>query len=318
MSLLTLSETFKPFRYPFAYAAWQMQQKVHWLVEEIPLNDDVVDWNKNLNEAEKNLLTQIFRLFTQMDVDVGNAYIDLYMPVFKNNEIRLMLLAFANMEGIHQVSYAHLLDTVGMPETEYSAFLEYSEMSDKHNFLKTFSNKSKRDVALTLAAFAAFTEGLQLFASFAILLNFPRFNRMKGMGQVITFSVRDETLHVESCIKLFHTFLGENPDIDDFKLKDEITAICQQVVENEDRFIDLAFKLGPVQGLTADEVKRYIRYIADIRLYQLHLDPIYYIPTNPLPWIDQQLNAVEFSNFFEARSTEYSKAATTGTWDDVF
>ncbi len=219
---------------------------------------------------------------------------------------------------IHIAAYSHLLDTVGMPEIEYSAFLQYKEMKDKYDYMQGFSMENKHEIAKTLAAFGAFTEGLQLFASFAILLNFPRFNKMKGMGQIITWSVRDETLHCLSVIKLFRTFLQENQEIATPQLEAEIREICSTIVEHEDAFIDLAFAQGPVEGLTPEEVKLYIRYIGDRRLIQLGYSPQFNSEANPLPWIDDMLNAVEHSNFFEQRSTEYSRAATQGSWEDAF
>ena len=166
--------------------------------------------------------------------------------------------------------------------------------------------------------FGAFTEGLQLFASFAILLNFPRFNKMKGMGQIVTWSARDETLHTNSIIKLFHTFLAENPDIKKDQLSEDLNSACKTVISHEDAFIDKAFELGGVEGLNAIDVKNYIRYIADSRLLQLKMDPIYNIAKNPLPYMDDMLNALEHTNFFENRTTEYSRAATKGTWEEAF
>jgi len=232
--------------------------------------------------------------------------------------VLMMLSAFSNIETIHIAAYSHLLDTIGMPELEYQAFLKYKEMKDKFDYMQTFRVDSKHEIAKTLAAFGAFTEGLQLFASFAILLNFPRFGKMKGMGQIVSWSVRDETLHCLSVIRLFRTFVGENPEIWTPALKQEIAGICATIVEHEDAFIDLAFELGSVEGLSALQVKRYIRYIADRRLTQLGLDALYDEEQNPLPWLDEMLNAVEHANFFENRSTEYSKASTTGTWEEAF
>jgi ribonucleoside-diphosphate reductase beta chain len=171
---------------------------------------------------------------------------------------------------------------------------------------------------MTMAVFSAFTEGLQLFASFAILLNFPRFNKMKGMGQIVTWSVRDETLHCNSMIRLFRDFIKEEPQIWNDKLKNEIYEACKTIVHHEDAFIDLAFQMGPMQGLTADEVKQYIRFIGNRRLEQLGLEPIYDVKKNPLTWLDTMLNGVEHMNFFEGRATEYSKASTQGTWGEVF
>lgn len=318
VNLLVENPVYKPFRYPWAYDAWLTQQRVHWLPEEIPLADDVKDWHRVLTEAERHLVTQIFRFFTQADVEVNGAYMKHYSQVFKPTEVLMMLSAFSNIETIHIAAYSHLLDTIGIPETEYAAFLKYKQMKDKHDFMQSFNVNSKHDIAVTLAAFSAFMEGLQLFASFVILLNFPRFNKMKGMGQVVTWSVRDETLHCLSMIRLFRTFLSENPEIDTPELRDKIHDVCIETVLHEDAFIDLAFEMGPVEGLTAAEVKLYIRFIADRRMEQLGYGTIYNVPKNPLPWVDDMLNAVEHVNFFENRATEYSRASTEGNWEDAF
>jgi ribonucleoside-diphosphate reductase beta chain len=318
MSLLDADHVYKPFRYPWAYEAWLVQQRVHWLPEEVPLADDVKDWNRNLSPAEQNLLTQIFRFFTQADVEVNNCYMKHYARVFKPTEVQMMLAAFSNMETIHIAAYSHLLDTIGMPEAEYSAFLRYKEMKDKYDYMQTFGIETKADVAKTLAVFGAFTEGLQLFASFAILLNFPRFNKMKGMGQIVSWSVRDETLHTHSIIRLFRAFVAENPEVRTEAFERELYLACETIVTHEDAFIDLAFEMGAVEGLDAPEVKSYIRYIADRRLGQLGLQPIYHVEANPLPWLDAMLNGVEHTNFFENRATEYAKAATRGTWEEAF
>jgi ribonucleoside-diphosphate reductase beta chain len=316
--LLTSNPVYKPFRYPWAYEAWLQQQRIHWLPEEVPLADDVKDWQKNLTQSERNLLTQIFRFFTQADVEVNNCYMKHYSQVFKPTEVLMMLSAFSNIETVHIAAYSHLLDTIGMPEIEYTAFLKYKEMKDKYDYMQGFSVANKTEIAKTLAAFGAFTEGLQLFASFAILMNFPRFNKMKGMGQIVSWSVRDETLHCLSVIRLFRTFVQENPEIWTEEFRRDLYLICATIVDHEDAFIDLAFELGGVQGLDASLTKQYIRFIADRRLQQLGLEPLYNIEKNPLPWLDEMLNAVEHANFFENRATEYSKASTTGSWEEAF
>ena len=318
MGLRVENHVYKPFRYPWCYDAWLTQQRIHWLPEEVPLGDDVRDWQKNITPAEKNLLTHIFRFFTQADVEVSNCYLRHYTTVFKPTEVLMMMTAFASMETVHIAAYSHLLDTIGMPETEYSAFMKYKEMKDKYDYMQGFDVKSKHNIAMTMAVFSAFTEGLQLFASFAILLNFPRHNKMKGMGQIVTWSVRDETLHCNSMIRLFKDFIKEEPQIWNDKLKKEIVDACKTIVEHEDAFIDLAFQMGPLEGLTANEVKQYIRFIGNRRLEQLGLDPIYDVKKNPLTWLDNMLNGVEHMNFFEGRATEYSKASTRGSWGEVF
>ena len=328
MSLFEKREYYKPFEYPWAFEAYHTQQKIHWLPEEVPLAEDVKDWNTKLSKEEKNLLTQIFRFFTQADLDIASAYLDKYVPVFQPVEVRMMLSAFAAMEATHMHAYSLLLDTVGMPESEYKAFAEYSEMAEKHNYLMSFpdakeflSNISQpelKQIALSLAVFSGFGEGMQLFSSFAILLNFSRFNKMKGMCQIVTWSIRDETTHLESMIKLFHTFIDENKKIWKNDLKAEIYQAAIDMVDLEDKFIDLAFEQGGIEGLTPDEVKKYIRYIADRRLLQLGLKTKFKVKENPLPWLDWILNGVEHTNFFENRATEYSKGALTGSWKEVW
>jgi ribonucleoside-diphosphate reductase beta chain len=311
--LRTPSVGYKPFRYPWAYEFWRKQQQVHWMPEEVPLGEDVKDWASKLNDQERNLLTQIFRFFTQADVEVNDNYMERYARVFKPTEVKMMLASFSNIETVHIAAYALLLETIGMPETEFQAFMEYGALRDKHDYMGTFGVETDADILRTVAMFGAFSEGLQLFASFAMLMNFPRFNKMKGMGQIVTWSVRDESLHCEGMIKLFHAYAKETNALSQ-SVKDDIIACCKTVVGIEDRFIDLAFEMGPVQGMTPDDIKKYIRYIADWRLGQLGLPKIYGQSEHPIPWLTAILNGVEHANFFEARATEYSKAATKGEW----
>jgi ribonucleoside-diphosphate reductase beta chain len=319
MSLLKSNSSYKPFRYPWAYDAWKIQQQIHWIADEVPLSDDVQDWHKKLTKGERYLLTQIFRFFTQSDIEVNNCYMKHYSKVFQPTEVQMMLAAFSNIETVHVDAYSHLLDTIGMPETEYTAFLAYKEMKDKYDYMQAFDVDSREGIAKTLAVFGAFTEGLQLFASFAMLLNFQRFGKMKGMGQIVAWSVRDETLHTNSITRLFRTFINENQDIwtDDFQ--SSIYNACRIIVNHEDAFIDLSFACSEkIQGMSAKDIKQYIRFIANRRLNQLNLKPLYRIKTNPLPWIDELVAAGEHVNFFENRVTEYAKGATDGSWLEAF
>jgi len=317
MSLLSNRDYYKPFEYPWMYDYFKLQNQMHWMTESVPLHTDVKDWQE-ISTEEKNLLTQIFRLFTQSDVDVASGYIDKYMPMFRKPEARMMMGSFVNMEGIHQDAYSVLLDTVGMPEIEYKAFSEYEEMAAKHDYISTFKprKKDKKTIAKTLAVYSAFTEGLQLFSSFAILLNFPRFGKMKGMGQIVTYSIRDESLHVEAMTQLFREFIQENLDIWTDNFKKELYEICREMVTLEDKFLDLVFEMGDLQGLTKKDMYAYNRYIADRRLLQLGLKTNYDQRENPLGWIDEVMG-VEHQNFFEGRATSYMKAGLRGKQDVV-
>jgi len=232
----------------------------------------------------------------------------------------MMLSGFAAREALHVAAYSHLIETLGMPESTYNEFLEYEAMREKHEYFLDLSGKNGtiQSIATNIAAFSAFTEGMQLFSSFIMLLNFPRHGKMKGMGQIVTWSIVDETMHAESMIKLFRTYVEENLQIWNDELKSSIYTIAEKMVELEDKFIDLAFAMGPMEGLKPEEVKQYIRYICDRRLISLGMKGIFKVKKNPLPWVEEMINAPTHTNFFENRATDYARGALTGDWKDVW
>ena len=324
-SLFDPRNYYKPFEYPQAYEFYEMHEKMHWLVDEVPMHQDVLDWKNKLTNQEKHFLTQIFRLFTQSDVDVAGAYANKYIPLFPKPEIRMMLLSFAAREAIHIQAYSHLIDTLGMSEATYKAFMEYEAMREKHDFIEEFMGTDQNMIVQQIAAFSAFTEGMQLFSSFIMLLNFTRFNKMNGMGQIIAWSIKDESVHVDGMTWLFKEFLKEHKDIWTDDLKRQLYKIAEKMVELEDKFIDLAYELVEdddqsevFKNLTKNEVKQYIRYIADRRLIGLGMRGIFKVKNNPLPWVEEILNAPEHANFFEQRATAYSKGSLTGEWGKVW
>jgi ribonucleoside-diphosphate reductase beta chain len=313
-------EYFKPFNYPWAYEAWLKHEQSHWLHTEVPMAEDMKDWKSKLSDQEKQFLTHIFRFFTQGDIDVAGGYVRNYLPFFPQPEVRMMLSGFAAREALHIAAYSHLIETLGMPEATYNEFLQYQEMKDKHDYIL---NRSKLDgdstsIAENIALFSAFTEGMQLFSSFIMLLNFPRNGHMKGMGQIVTWSIVDETMHAESMIKLFRTYIEENKEIWNDDLKSSIYTIAEKMVELEDKFIDLAFNMGAMKNLESSDVKKYIRYITDRRLISLGLKGIMKVKKNPLPWVEEMINAPTHTNFFENRATDYAKGALKGDWGDVW
>ena len=307
---------YKPFDYPWAFDFYQKQQQMHWLPSEVILADDLKDYG-GLSNDQRTLVRNILRFFTQADVDVCGGYAELFLPNFKPPEIRMMLAAFAAMEGVHQEAYALLNETLGLPDEEYQEFYKYREMLSKHEFLEQCKIDTPADMARTLAVYSGFTEGVSLFSSFAILLNFQRFNLMKGMGQIVTWSIRDESLHVEGMTQLFRTFIRENPEIWDDNLKYQIYNAAEDIVKLEKEFIDLCFSDARVPGLKAEEVKRYVEYIANRRLLSLGMKAIFECDNNPLEWLDSLLS-IEHVNFFENRSTSYAKGTSTGKWGDIF
>lgn len=320
LSLRDERSYYKPFNYPWAFDAWLKHEQSHWLHTEVPMAEDVKDWKKKLTNEEKHFLTNIFRFFTQGDIDVAGGYVKNYLPYFPQPEIRMMLMGFAAREALHIAAYSHLIETLGMPESTYNEFLEYEEMKDKHDYVTELSSKNgdKASTAAHIAVFSAFTEGMQLFSSFIMLLNFPRHGLMKGMGQIVTWSIVDETMHAESMIRLFRTYIEENKEIWNDTLKEKIYSIAEKMVELEDKFIDLAFSQGDMRDLNSIDVKKYIRYIADRRLISLGMKGIFKVKKNPLLWVEEMINAPVHGNFFENRVTDYAKGALKGSWEDVW
>ena len=314
-NLLTNSIVFRPFHFPWAVAAWEEHDRMHWTKEEIPLGDDISDWKSDkLTLNEKAFVTQILRMFTQSDVNVGGFYYDILIPRFKNNEIRNLLGQFAVREGTHQHAYALLNDTLGLPEGEYSAFLEYQEMKEKHEFMIDADASTQKGLALALAK-GVFNEGVSLFASFVMLLNFQRRGLMKGMCKIVEWSIKDETKHVEGLASIFRQFCKDHPRIVTDEFKKSIYEMARECVRLEDSFIDLTYNAGFIEGLRNEDVKSYIRYVADRRLTVLGLKENWKIASNPLPWLDWILNATDHTNFFENKSADYEISGLVGEWD---
>lgn len=305
MSLTKPSTSYKPFNYPWAVTLCTEHEDIHWTEQEVDLKEDVKQWKAgDLSPAEKNHITQTLRLFTASDVEVGGIYYDVFIPKFKNNEVRNMLGSFACREGIHQRAYALVNDTLGFPDEEFTMFKEYKEMCDKVDFMTDNDNSTIEGLALALAK-AVFNEGVTLFASFAMLLHYQRKGKMKGMGTVVEWSIRDEELHVKGVAQLFRAYCEEHPRIVGDEFKKKIYKMARECIKLEDKFIDLAFA-QPIKGLDKKKVKEYIRFIADRRLVQLGLKANWHVTDNPLDWLGYIINGKDHSNFFEKRVTEYS------------
>lgn len=303
--------SFRPMPYEWAYEAWLDHEKIHWLHTEVPMLEDVNDFKKKLTTEEREFLTKILRFFVQGDLDIGSGYHKHYIPVFKQPEIRMMLSGFAAREALHVAAYAHLIETLGLPESTYNEFLDYAEMREKHEFIESIDSYS---IPEKIAVISAFGEGMQLFSSFVMLLNFARHGKLKGVGQIISWSQIDETGHAEGLIKVYREYLKQNPKE---KNEERVKEIALKMVDLEDKFIDLAYGLFEPENLPKEDVKKYIRYIADRRLIAMGIKGVFKVKKNPLPWVDGMLG-VTHTNFFEQRVTDYAKGSLKGSWEDVW
>ena len=314
-NMLEFAKTYKPFSYPWAMEYAVDHEKIHWGEWEAVLQDDVNQWKTGVIKSnEKNHIKQILRLFTQSDVQVGSNYCDLFIPKFKNNEIRNMLLSFANREGTHQRAYALLNDTLGFPDSEYQIFLEIKPLADKIEFMQKNDVSTQAGLGLAVAQTTC-NEGMSLFSAFAMLLSYQRFGKMRGMSEVVEWSIRDENKHVIGMTRLFREYCKEHPRIVNDDFKKAIYKMYKRAVKLEDKVIELSFELGDVEGQTADETKQYIRYVADRRLLQLGMKPIFGVKDNPLPWLDWIISGDSFKNFFEGKVTDYNNGGMSGKWE---
>lgn len=295
--------------YPKAHEYFNRQHMSHWLWTDINLSADITDWKQSLTESERNVIGQILKGFVTSEIIVNDYWVNKICRRFKHPEIQMMATVFGAFEGIHTESYAKLNESLGLEN--YQVFLEDPTTKAKIDNILDRPERSKRDIAMSLAVFSAFTEGVNLFSSFAILLNFSRFNKMKNMGQIISLSIRDESLHSEAGCWLFRTFVEEYPEVFNAELKEEIYEAARLSVKLEDDFIDKAFELGPIEGLDPSDIKQFIRYRANTKLGDLGLASNWKkldkeAVARITSWFDILSAGITQSDFFAMSETNYS------------
>jgi len=310
MSLTKPRAEFKPFLKPKAYDYYRIQNSVHWSADEVSFAKDISDWNEELTESERQVVGQILKSFTQTETVVNEYWGQKVARWFPIAEIQMMASAFSMFESIHMEAYSRLNDELGLDD--YSAFLEDETAVAKLDRLKAVKGNSKSDIARSLAIFSAFTEGVQLYSSFSILIGLSRFNMLKSMKNIIEWSVRDESLHSQAGCWLFREFIAENPEIWTDELKKDIYEAARIAVELEDNFIDKAFSHGSLRGLDPRDLKNFIRHRANMKLQELGLNTnwrnIDQESLKRMDWFDELVAGTEFSDFFSSRSTAYAKS----------
>ncbi len=317
MSKITdTTEIFVP-RYTKLQEVYAKHERAHWYPEEADMSVDVVQWKDGtISDSGKAYIKMILRLFTQADTDVCAGYVEKLLPVFKNADARIMLLSFAARETTHMLGYKRLNDTLGYDSEEFmSEFLEYKEMKDKHEFMiESTDLRSNKGKAEYLAK-QILMEGVNLFGSFAMLLDHSRNNELPGMVSVNQWSIIEESFHVEGLSEMFRIFLEENPSVVTEELKRTIYEFARKVVKLEDDFIDLCYSVHTPKKLDKQDLKNYIRLICDYRMQQLGFKPQFGIEKNPLPWIEEITGDGILGNFFETTITAYSKDSLVGEWE---
>ena len=308
---------YKPFEYQQAFDFYKDQHRVHWLADEVPLASDLNDWKLKLTESEKNLIGNILKSFAQTEVHVNDYWSTKVSIWFPKPEVQAMSRMFADFESIHAEAYARLNEELGLDD--FKAFLEDETSKAKIDRLVETPSESLEERALSLAIFSAFTEGVNLFSSFAILMSFQLRNLMKGTGQIVEWSVRDESLHSKAGCWLYKTLLSENPTLDTPELRNKIVEACQLSVQLEFDFIEKAFEMGDIEGLTKEQLKNFIKARANEKMIELGYNAIYNdIDPNLLKqieWFGHLTSGKTHQDFFAGRVTNYSKS--NGDWSDL-
>jgi ribonucleoside-diphosphate reductase beta chain len=307
---------YKPFEYQTAFEFYKDQHRAHWLADEVPLSSDLNDWKLKLTESEKNLIGNILKSFAQTETYVNDYWSTKVAVWFPKHEIKAMACAFADFESIHAEAYARLNEELGLDDFE--AFMEDEEAKAKIDRLVELPGDTLREKALSLAIFSAFTEGVNLFSSFAVLMSFQLRNLMKGTGQIVEWSVRDESLHSKAGCWLFRTMMEEMPELNE-GMEKQIYEACDLSVKLEFDFIDKAFEMGEIEGLNKNQLKNFIKERANQKLIELGYNPLYNdIDPNLLKqmeWFGHLTSGKTHQDFFAGRVTDYSKS--TADWSDL-
>jgi len=308
---------YKPFEYQIAFDFYKDQHRAHWLADEVPLASDLNDWKLKLTESEKSLIGNILKSFAQTEVHVNDYWSTKVSVWFPKPEIQAMARVFADFESIHAEAYARLNEELGLDD--FKAFLEDEVSKAKIERLIETPGETIEDRAVSLAIFSAFTEGVNLFSSFAVLMSFQLRNLMKGTGQIVEWSVRDESLHSKAGCWLFRTLLEEQPELNTDELREKIIEACNLSVQLEFDFIDKAFEMGSVEGLNKEQLKNFIKARANEKMIELGYKSIYNdIDPNLLKqieWFGHLTSGKTQQDFFAGRVTNYSKS--TADWDDL-
>jgi ribonucleoside-diphosphate reductase beta chain len=307
---------YKPFEYPQAHEFMKLQQRVHWMADEVTLASDVNDFKMKLTESEVNLIGQILKSFAQTETHVEDYWSSYVSHWFPKPEIQSMAVTFGSFESIHAEAYSLLNESLGLDDFE--AFMEDEEARNKIERLQQVNAGTIGEIAQSLAIFSAFTEGVNLFSSFAVLMSFQMRNLMKGMGQIVAWSVRDESLHSKAGCWLFTQLLKERPELNTIDLREKIEKACAISVELEFAFIDKVFEMGNLENLTKEQLKNFIYARANEKMVELGYKALFSVNDDLLEeiaWFGQITSGTEMQDFFALRPTSYSKSIAD--WSDL-
>ena len=322
MGLFDKRIPYKQFEYPEYYTeGWLKQAQAFWLHTEIPMSGDVKDWNEKLTDSEKNLVGNILLGFAQTECAVSDYWTQKIVGWFPKHEIQQMAMMFGSQETIHAVAYSYLNETLGLENFE--AFLQDEATMERFDNLVSYEGTDKICIAKSLAIFSAFAEGVSLYSAFAVLYSFQLRNLLKGIGQQMKWSVRDESLHSKMGCQLFRHMCQEDSNLLQDCKKDVIDA-AEAMLKAEEKYIDKMFEQGDIENLKANDLKQFIRKRLNEKINELGYTNIreYFEyddeAASRLDWFYHLTGGHTHTDFFAVRPTDYSKANEGEDFEDIW
>ena len=319
---------YKPFEYPeYFNEGWMPQAQAFWLHTEIPMQNDLKDFRERLLPHEKHLVGNILLGFAQTECAVSDYWTNMVAKWFPKHEIRHMAMMFGSQETIHATAYSYLNETLGLEDFE--GFLHEPTMAARFNSLMDVETDQlypkehlidRIKVARSLAIFSAFAEGVSLYSSFAVLYSFQMRDLLKGIGQQMKWSVRDESLHSKMGVKLFNQMCEEYPELRGY-CKESVYDAANTAVLMEEDFIDKVFEQGPLENLDPMDLKAFIRKRCNEKLMELGYEATFTYDTaaaKRLDWFYNLTGGVTHTDFFAIRPTDYSKAGSDEDFESVW
>ena len=322
MGLFNARIAYKPFEYPEYYTeGWLKQAQAFWLHTEIPMSGDLKDWNEKLTPQEKSLVGNILLGFAQTECAVSDYWTQKVVSWFPKHEIQQMAMMFGSQETVHAVAYSYLNETLGLED--YEAFLHEPATAARFENLVGYDGNDTMGIARSIAIFSAFAEGVSLYSAFAVLYSFQLRNLLKGVGQQMKWSVRDESLHSKMGCQLFRHMCQEDKSLLE-ACKDDVIAAAETMLYAEENYIDKMFEAGDVEGIKAFDLKQFIRRRLNQKLHELgytDLGTYFKFDTGAeknLAWFEHLTGGVTHTDFFAIRPTDYSKANEGEDYSDIW
>jgi ribonucleoside-diphosphate reductase beta chain len=240
---------------------------------------------------------------------------------FPKHEIQQMAMMFGSQETIHAVAYSYLNETLGLEDFE--AFLHEPATADRFENLVSYEGKDKIGIAKSLAVFSAFAEGVSLYSAFAVLYSFQLRNLLKGIGQQMKWSVRDESLHSKMGCQLFRHMCEETPGLKE-ECENHVLEAADIMVDLELKYIDKMFEQGDIENLKKEDLKNFIKKRANEKIVELgytkEADHFGFDATSAstLDWFYHLTGGVTHTDFFAIRPTDYSKANEGEDFEDIW